>query len=66
MPVGSKTDPLIYSPNLDVALEDVFKNRPNAKVWVAGKDESGREIKPFQVEGARFKEQLNSQRGQRQ
>ncbi len=66
MPTGTKTDPLTYSPNVFVTLEGVFKNRPNAKVWVAGKDENGKEIAPFQVEGKRFMEQLNAQRGQAQ
>jgi len=66
MPTGTKTDPLAYSPNVFVTLEGVFKNRPNAKVWVAGKDENGKDIAPFQVEGKRFMEQLNAQRGQAQ
>jgi len=66
MPTGTKTDPLAYSPNVSVTLQNVFANRPNAKVWVAGKDENGKEIAPFQVEGKRFMEQFNAQRGQAQ
>ena len=66
MPTGTKTDPLAYSPNVFVTLEGVFKNRPNAKVWVAGKDENGKDIAPFQIDGKRFMEQLNAQRGQPQ
>jgi len=66
MPTGTKTDPLSYSPNISVTLQNVFANRPNAKVWVSGKDESGKEIAPFQIDGKRFMEQLNAQRGQPQ
>ncbi len=63
---GNAAAVFAYSPNVFVTLEGVFKNRPNAKVWVAGKDENGKEIAPFQVEGKRFMEQFNAQRGQAQ
>lgn len=64
MPTGTQTDPLMYGPNLDVSLESIFKNRPNARVWIE-RDVDGKREK-FSIDGERFKQQLNQQRGQTQ